>query len=80
MRRGADVVKALALGARAVLLARPVAWGLAIGGQQGVERVLQVLRDEIEVTLALVGRTAPADVGREDVKELAGTRGGGSRP
>jgi 4-hydroxymandelate oxidase len=55
VRRGTDVVKALLLGARAVLIGRPVLWGLAAGGQAGVEHVLEILRDEVVRTLALMG-------------------------
>jgi 4-hydroxymandelate oxidase len=56
IRRGADVVKAICLGATAVLVARPYLWGLAVGGQRGVEDVLRLLRAEIERTMALLGR------------------------
>lgn len=55
IRRGTDALKALALGARAVLLGRPVLWGLAVGGQQGVARVLELLTAELELAMALVG-------------------------
>lgn len=55
IRRGADVVKALALGADAVLLGRPYAYGLAVGGQAGVEAVIQHLNADIDLTLALIG-------------------------
>ncbi len=55
IRRGADVVKALALGADAVLLGRPYAYGLAVGGQEGVRVVIEQLAAEIDLTLALVG-------------------------
>ena len=55
VRRGSDVVKALALGADACLLGRPWLFGLAAGGEQGVRRVLQLLRTEIERTLVLLG-------------------------
>jgi len=51
VRRGSDVVKALALGARAVMIGRPYLWGLAVEGQAGVENVLDVLRDGIVATL-----------------------------
>jgi isopentenyl diphosphate isomerase/L-lactate dehydrogenase-like FMN-dependent dehydrogenase len=67
IRRGADVVKALALGARAVLAGRAVIWGLAAGGEQGARRVLQLLRDEIELALALVGASSPEAVTRAHV-------------
>ena len=55
IRRGADVIKALALGANAVLLGRPYVYGLAVAGQAGVERVIRNLMAEIDLTLALVG-------------------------
>jgi 4-hydroxymandelate oxidase len=55
VRRGADVVKALALGATAVGIGRPVLWGLAVGGQDGASRVLEILRGELDHTLALCG-------------------------
>ncbi|GIL72800.1 hypothetical protein Vretimale_4489 [Volvox reticuliferus] len=63
VRRGTDVIKALALGASAVLLGRPVLYGLAVGGQAGVERVLQLLRNEIELSMALAGCTSVRDIG-----------------
>jgi isopentenyl diphosphate isomerase/L-lactate dehydrogenase-like FMN-dependent dehydrogenase len=62
VRRGTDVAKALALGARAVLIGRAFLWGLAVDGEAGVARVLQLLRDELTVTLALLGCATPADV------------------
>ena len=58
VRRGADVVKALCLGASAVMIARPFLWGLAVAGQHGVEDVLRLLRSEIVRTMALLGRPA----------------------
>jgi len=70
IRRGTDVVKALCLGARAVLIARPFLWGLAAGGQAGVEHVLQLLRAEVERTLALLGRPTVASLGRDVLAEL----------
>lgn len=62
IRRGADVVKALALGARAVFIGRPLFWGLAVDGEQGVVRVLEILREEIEITMAKCGRPTVASV------------------
>lgn len=60
-RRGTDVVKALALGASAVLIGRPYLWGLALEGQGGVERVVEILRGELVRAMALLGRpTLPA--------------------
>jgi 4-hydroxymandelate oxidase len=67
IRRGTDVVKALALGARAVLAGRAPLWGLAVDGAAGVERVLGLLRDEIELALTLCGCASPADVTRAHV-------------
>jgi 4-hydroxymandelate oxidase len=55
IRRGTDVLKALALGAHAVLLGRPVLHGLTNAGAQGVAHVLRVLRDELEIAMALCG-------------------------
>jgi isopentenyl diphosphate isomerase/L-lactate dehydrogenase-like FMN-dependent dehydrogenase len=70
-RRGTDVVKALALGARAAFVGRPIAAGLAVGGEQGVARVLQLLRDEIELALGLAGCTGPDEVTRAHVQRAA---------
>jgi 4-hydroxymandelate oxidase len=56
IRRGADVVRALALGARAVLLGRPMFWGLACGGEHGLSDVLDLLREEVEMAMILCGR------------------------
>lgn len=55
IRRGTDVLKALALGARAVLIGRPILWGLAVDGAAGVQRVLTTLREELELAMALCG-------------------------
>ena len=62
IRGGADVLKALALGATAVLLGRPYVYGLAVGGQPGVEAVLQQLAAETDLTLALIGGTVARDL------------------
>ena len=67
IRRGADVVKALALGAQAVLVGRAPLWGLAVGGAEGVERVLGLLREEITLALALCGCASPSEVVRSHV-------------
>jgi 4-hydroxymandelate oxidase len=69
VRRGTDVVKALALGADAVAIGRPALWGLAAGGEDGVADVLGLLRRELENALALCGCAAPADAGRGLVQE-----------
>ena len=55
VRRGTDVLKALALGARAVFVGRPVLWGLAVDGAAGVGHVLELLRDELELAMVLAG-------------------------
>jgi 4-hydroxymandelate oxidase len=55
IRRGGDVLKALALGARAVMVGRPVVWGLAVGGAEGARRVLEILLSELDNALALAG-------------------------
>jgi 4-hydroxymandelate oxidase len=62
IRRGTDVLKALALGARAVLMGRPIFWGLAVGGEAGVRSVLTMLRDELDVAMALTGQPCVAAV------------------
>jgi isopentenyl diphosphate isomerase/L-lactate dehydrogenase-like FMN-dependent dehydrogenase len=59
IRRGTDVVTALALGARAVLVGRPLIWGLAVGGEEGVRHVLELLRAEVELALILLGSPTP---------------------
>ncbi|MDQ3823842.1 MAG: alpha-hydroxy-acid oxidizing protein, partial [Actinomycetota bacterium] len=63
IRRGTDVLKALALGARAAMAGRAVLWGLAVDGEPGVRRVLELLRGEIELGLALLGCRSPDEVG-----------------
>jgi 4-hydroxymandelate oxidase len=64
IRRGSDVLKALALGARAVLVGRPYLWALAVGGQSGVEHVFDLLRDELDLDMALAGRPTIASIDR----------------
>jgi isopentenyl diphosphate isomerase/L-lactate dehydrogenase-like FMN-dependent dehydrogenase len=71
VRRGTDVVKALALGARAVMVGRPVNWGLAVDGEAGVRRVLELLREEVLLALVLLGCRAPDEVTREQVARAA---------
>jgi isopentenyl diphosphate isomerase/L-lactate dehydrogenase-like FMN-dependent dehydrogenase len=68
IRRGTDVLKALALGARATLVGRAVASGLAVGGEAGVLDVLTMLHDELELGLALLGCTSPDEVTRSHVE------------
>jgi isopentenyl diphosphate isomerase/L-lactate dehydrogenase-like FMN-dependent dehydrogenase len=70
IRRGTDVVKALALGAQAVLAGRAPLWGLVCDGEAGARHVLELLRDEILLALKLVGCTSPAAVGRDRIARL----------
>jgi 4-hydroxymandelate oxidase len=67
VRRGTDVVKALALGASAVLVGRPTAWGLAAAGEEGVVDVLRILREELENAMTLCGCATVADITRDHV-------------
>ena len=71
IRRGTDVLKALALGARAAMAGRAVLWGLAVAGEAGVGRVLELLRSEIELGLALLGCRSPEEVGSAHVARAA---------
>lgn len=64
IRRGSDVLKAVALGARAVLVGRPVLWGLCVDGEQGAARVLEILRRELDEAMLLCGCTKLSDIGR----------------
>ena len=67
IRRGSDVVKALALGARAVMIGRAYLWGLAANGQAGVENVLDILRGGIDSALLGLGRASIHDLAPDDV-------------
>jgi 4-hydroxymandelate oxidase len=64
-RRGTDVLKALALGARAALIARPIYWGLCVAGSAGVQHVLELLKAELALDLLLSGLGSPAEVTRD---------------
>ncbi|MCP2163532.1 alpha-hydroxy acid oxidase [Goodfellowiella coeruleoviolacea] len=72
VRRGTDVVKALALGASAVGVGRPVLWGLAAAGERGVREVLALLREEVDHTLALCGAASPRELGPDLVRRQEG--------
>jgi isopentenyl diphosphate isomerase/L-lactate dehydrogenase-like FMN-dependent dehydrogenase len=61
-RRGTDIVKALAIGARAVCIGRPYLWGLGAFGQPGVERVLEILRTETRVAMQQLGAPSLKDL------------------
>ena len=65
IRRGTDIVKALALGARAVLIGRPLFWGLAYNGEDGLTSVLEMFRDELDATMGMCGRPTIADIDRD---------------
>jgi len=68
VRRGLDVAIALALGARAVLVGRPIMWALAAGGSTGVERALEILRVEFEIAMGLLGATSPDGITRAHIR------------
>jgi 4-hydroxymandelate oxidase len=69
VRRGTDIVKALALGARAVLVGRPVLWGLAVGGEAGAALALGLLRSELDLAMALAGAPTVAEITRDLVRK-----------
>jgi 4-hydroxymandelate oxidase len=62
IRRGSDVLKAIALGARAVLVGRPILWGLSVSGEQGAAHVLEILRHELDEAMLLCGCTCLSDI------------------
>ena len=62
IRRGSDVFKAIALGARAVLIGRPILWGLCVGGEEGATNVLEILRRELDEVMLLCGCTKLSDI------------------
>jgi 4-hydroxymandelate oxidase len=64
VRRGADILKAVALGARAVCIGRPYLWGLAADGARGVQRVIEILRYEFDMAMALTGKRSVAELDR----------------
>jgi 4-hydroxymandelate oxidase len=67
-RRGSDIFKALALGARAVCVGRPYLWGLACFGQPGVEAVLDILREELELAMRMCGTPSVKQIGPAHVQ------------
>ena len=70
VRTGADVVKALALGARTVAVGRPYAYGLAVGGQAGIEHVLRCLLAEIDLIMAIDGYASVPELTRDALREV----------
>jgi len=71
IRRGTDVVKALSLGARGVLVGRPILWSLVLDGSAGVERTLRMLAEETRLAMALCGAASTADLGPELIRASA---------
>ncbi|MFB0901314.1 MAG: alpha-hydroxy acid oxidase, partial [Acidimicrobiales bacterium] len=67
IRRGSDVVKALAFGAEAVMIGRAYLWGLAANGQTGVENVLDILRSGMDATMLGMGKSGIADLSPDDI-------------
>ena len=72
IRRGTDVLKAVALGARAALIGRPYLWGLAVEGETGVRRVIELLREELLLSMALSGCASVGDIKASLVASKAG--------
>lgn len=72
IRTGGDALKALALGARACLIARPFWWGLAVAGERGVSEILRIFGDEMRSSLVLMGRPRAAEIGLDCIEDLWG--------
>lgn len=68
-RRGADIIKAIALGAKVVAMGRTMLWGLTVGGAEGVDRTLQILREELETSLGLCGQTSVRELKQELIRQ-----------
>ena len=73
VRKGADVLKALALGARATFVGRPIFWGLSVAGENGVRQCLEILRNELSVAMGLCGVTDVKQVDRSVAQDPAAT-------
>src|SRR3546814_682498 len=71
IRRGSHIVKALALGADACSIGRPYLFGLAAGGSRGVVRTLEILREEYERSMILIGAQAPATLDRSFIRRIS---------
>lgn len=65
IRKGTDILKALALGAKAVMVGRPILWGLSVGGEEGVKKVLDILKAELDLAMALCGYTSINQINEE---------------
>lgn len=71
IRRGTDIFKALALGARAVLIGRPLFWGLAVNGEAGALSILEMLRDELDATMGMCGRTTVESIDQDTIATVS---------
>ena len=80
VRRGADILKALALGADLVAFGRPLVWGLACGGEEGVDRVIQTLDEELRTAMALCGVNRLDKASLADLARRRGDPPPGRRP
>ncbi len=65
IRKGADILKAIALGAKAVMVGRPILWGLAVGGEEGVTKVLSILKSELDVSMVLCGCNSVEEINKD---------------
>ncbi|CAF3636927.1 unnamed protein product [Rotaria socialis] len=74
IRRGTDILKALALGAKAVLVGRPILWGLAVDGEKGVNNVLQILKNEFQTAMMLSGCQTIEDISKNDILVMNGNK------
>lgn len=72
IRTGSDVLKAIALGAKAVLVGRPYVYGLAMGGEEGVRHVLSCLLADTDSSLANLGRKSLGEISRDDLRVVQG--------
>ena len=75
IRRGIDVLKALALGAKAVLVGWPIYYGLAVDGEEGMRKVFEILGRELEFAMAMLGISSPQDTGHEAARRRRAPRG-----
>lgn len=70
IRTGSDVFRALALGAKAIFIGRPIVWGLSVGGEDGVRRVLEILKDEFRATMCLAGTATLQEITKEMIAKI----------
>ncbi|XP_071964145.1 2-Hydroxyacid oxidase 1-like [Antedon mediterranea] len=74
IRKGTDVIKALALGAKAVMVGRPIVWGLAVNGENGVKSVLEILKNELRISMGLCGCPSLSDINETVIKKSTSSR------